>query len=53
MGTKRGVRQEEIEIGRNGQQTAVLRYAALQSQAVGCQWGGGVSAASVRGHGDI
>ncbi len=52
VGTKLGVRQEEIEIGRNGQQTAVLSYAAPQSQTVGCQQGWGVSAASVREEGD-
>lgn len=48
VGTKLRVRQEEIEIGRNGQQTAVLSYAAPQSQTVGCQQGWAVSAASVR-----
>lgn len=46
-GTKLGLRQEEIEIGRNGQQTAVLSYAAPQCQAADCHQHWGVSAAFV------
>lgn len=51
VGTRLEVRQEELEIGRKGQQTDVLRYAAPQSQAVACQQGWGVSAASVKEEG--